>query len=173
MFGFFFFFPKELQPHNIKILFSASAKLKGSCQGGTVFLYCPMGDMYESCSKSNASYFIRLTHDIRDRRDWAFPPTFHYILLLRDRWQQRSSLTRWHLTRQFLWSKKVTPIDIHWCLLNVYGDQTVDVSTIKWLVMCFSSSSSDSKDKLCSRWPYMTVIPWNEESIEKLIHANQ
>ena len=33
---------------------------------------------------------------------------------------------------EFLLVERMAPIDIHWCLLNVYGDQTVDVSTVRW-----------------------------------------
>jgi len=36
----------------------------------------------------------------------------------------------------------MAPIDIHQCLLNIYADQTVDVSTVR--VIHFSSSDRDS-----------------------------
>ena len=54
-----------------------------------------------------------LIHNIRGRqwwygsRGWIFPPVFHYMLLLCDRWQQRGSLTKWHLTWKYIWSKGV------------------------------------------------------------------
>jgi len=33
---------------------------------------------------------------------------------------------------------EMAPIDIHWCLLNIYVDQTVDVSTVRqWAVFCW------------------------------------
>ena len=37
---------------------------------------------------------------------------------------------------KFLHMEKMVPTDIHWCLLNVGGDQTVDVSTVRggWCV---------------------------------------
>ena len=38
-------------------------------------------------------------------RNWIFPPIFPYILLLCDRWQQRGSLTEWHLKWECIWSK--------------------------------------------------------------------
>jgi len=72
-------------------------------------------------------------------RDCTFPPISHYILLPCDRWKQRGSLTEWHLTWKCIWSKGVSlnsslqkngPIGIYWCLLNIYGNQTVDVSTV-------------------------------------------
>ena len=44
----------------------------------------------------------------------------------------------------FLRAEKFTPTDIHQCLLNIYGDQTVDVSTARLWVVHFSSSDSDN-----------------------------
>ena len=91
---------------------------------------------YESFSKSNASYVIMLIHNVRGRcwwygsRGWTFPPTFHCILLLCDRWQQRGSLTEWYLTWKCVWSKDVSLnssvqkkralINIHQHMLNIY-----------------------------------------------------
>ena len=114
--------------------------------------------IYEGCSESNASHFIMLAHNVRGgcwwpgSRGWSFPPIFHYILFPCDRWQQRGSLTKWCLTQTCFWSIGVSwnssvwkkpPIDIHQCLLNIYGDQTVDVSTMRWWMVHFSSGDSD------------------------------
>ena len=44
--------------------------------------------------------------------------------------------------------KKMAPTDIHQCLINVYGDQTVDVSTVRWWVVCFSTDNSSSESPL-------------------------
>ena len=59
---------------------------------------------YECCFKNNTSYFILSAHDIRggcwwySSRSWTFPPIFHYILLLCDRWQQRGRQNGvWHV----------------------------------------------------------------------------
>jgi len=38
---------------------------------------------------------------------WTFPPVFHHMLMLRDRWQQKSSLTQWHLMWKYTRSKGV------------------------------------------------------------------
>ena len=36
---------------------------------------------------------------------------------------------------EFLHAEINAPIDIHWCLVNVDGDQTVDVSTVRrWCI---------------------------------------
>jgi len=53
--------------------------------------------------------------------------------------------------------KEMAPTDIHRRLLNAYADQTVDVSTERLWVVCFSSGSSDVKDKLHSRLPRTAV----------------
>jgi len=57
--------------------------------------------------------------------------------------------TKWCLTWKYVWSKgvslnssmqkKMAPTDTHWCLLNVCGDQTMDVSTRKWGVVRFNT----------------------------------
>ena len=45
---------------------------------------------------------------------------------------------------EFLHAKNMAPIDIHQYLLNVSGNQTVDVSTVRWWVVSFSSGNSNS-----------------------------
>jgi len=36
---------------------------------------------------------------------------------------------------EFLHMEKTAPTDIHWCLLNIYRDQPVDVDTVRqWVV---------------------------------------
>lgn len=41
---------------------------------------------------------------------------------------------------------KIVPTDIHECLLNVHGDQPVDVRTVRWWVLHLSSGKSNKKD---------------------------
>ena len=36
---------------------------------------------------------------------------------------------------KFLHVKKMAPTDIHQCFLNIYGDQIMDVSTVRWWVV--------------------------------------
>jgi len=48
---------------------------------------------------------------------------------------------------EFLYVEKNAPNDIHRRLLNVYGDQTVDVSTVRRWVARFSRGDSDVQDK--------------------------
>ena len=45
---------------------------------------------------------------------------------------------------EFLHAEKMAPIDIHQHLLNIYGDQTVDVSTVRWWVVHFRTANSKS-----------------------------
>ena len=73
---------------------------------------------------------------------------------------------------EFLHAEKIAPIDIHRRLLNVYGDQTVDVSTVRRWVGRFSSGDSDVKDKPRSGRPCTAVTPRNERRLEQLIRQN-
>ena len=74
---------------------------------------------------------------------------------------------------EFLHVEKNAPNDIHRRLLNVYGDQTVDVSTVRQWVTRFSSGDSDVKDKPRSGRPCTAVTPRNEECLKQLICTNR
>ena len=67
----------------------------------------------------------------------------------------------------------IAPNDIHQWLLNVYRDQTVDVSAARQWVVRFSSGNSDVKDKPRSGRPCTAVTPRNEECLDQLIRKNQ
>ena len=81
------------------------------------------------------------------------PPVFHYMLLPCDRWQQRGTLTKCHLNMEvwieqscvteFLHEEKIAPTGTQRHLLKVSGNQTADVSTVRWVVH-FSNGDSDS-----------------------------
>ena len=45
---------------------------------------------------------------------------------------------------EFLHVEEMTPLNIHQCSLNVYGDQIVDVSTVGQQMLRFSSGYSGS-----------------------------
>ena len=45
---------------------------------------------------------------------------------------------------EFLHAEKMALIDIYWWLLNIHGEQTEDVSTVRWWVACFSSGDNDT-----------------------------
>jgi len=46
---------------------------------------------------------------------------------------------------EFLHMEKSAPTDIHWHVLNVHGDQTANVSTVKW---CVERSSGGDRSQL-------------------------
>ena len=51
-------------------------------------------------------------------------------------------------------------------------ENKLNVSTVKWWVVRFSSGDSDVKDKPCSGQPCTAVTPQNEERLDQLICAN-
>jgi len=57
-----------------------------------------------------------------------------------------SNMEMWMKQRsviEFFHAVKMTPIDNHWCSWNTFGDQTVDVSTVRWWVVHFRSGDSN------------------------------
>ena len=73
---------------------------------------------------------------------------------------------------EFLHVEKIAPIDSHQYLLNIYGDQTEDVSTVKWAVVCVRCDDSNEKYKPCFGQPQTAVTPQNEEHLNQLICVN-
>ena len=71
-------------------------------------------------------------------------------------------MTQRHVT-EFLHSEKIAPTDIQQCLLNIYEDQTVDVSTVR---VVHISSSNDVKDKPHCRQPCRP----HEHGMQTLVH---
>ena len=66
----------------------------------------------------------------------------------------------------------MAPIDFHQCLLNVGGDLTVDVSTTRCWVVCFSSVNSDMKVK--PRSGHALLLPVSVQisrSMQALVHC--
>lgn len=53
---------------------------------------------------------------------------------------------------EFLHVENFASIDIHRCLLTFYGDQIVNVKTVRWWVLLFSSANCSVRDKLHSAW---------------------
>ena len=73
---------------------------------------------------------------------------------------------------EFLHAEKMAPTDIHWCLLKIQGKQRVDVSTVRWWVVHFSTGDRDVKDSPCYGWPCTAFTPRNEKHFDQLIHTN-
>ena len=70
------------------------------------------------------------------------------------------------------WGKSGT----HWyplMLAERFRDQPVDVSTVRWWVVCFSSGGSNMKGKLCSGWPCTAVTQWNEAHHHELVDYDE
>ena len=106
--------------------------------------------MCEGSSDSNVSCFIVMACDVRvgcwwyDSRGWTFPPIFHSMLLLCDRWQQRGSLTEWCLTwkcieskgvslNSCMWGKKWHPLMNQWASAQWAGGWYISaVVTVTW-----------------------------------------
>jgi len=114
------------------------------------------GPKYKSCCKSNASDFITLAHNIgvhAGSKGWTFPPILHYILLSCDRWQQRGSVTKWHLTWKRLQIKGVLLNSSMWKKLQhwhslVFAEHLRRPNCgIEHSEACFSSGNSDTKGK--------------------------
>jgi len=74
---------------------------------------------------------------------------------------------------EFLHVEKTAPTGIHQHLLNIDGDQRVNVSTVRKCVVCFCSGNTDMEDKPCSSLQCAVSTPQNEECLNQLICMNQ
>ncbi|PNF28558.1 hypothetical protein B7P43_G12914 [Cryptotermes secundus] len=73
---------------------------------------------------------------------------------------------------EFLTAEQIAPTDIHRCLLKVYGDDTVDISTVRWWAVCFNSGESEVHDKPYPGRPCSAATPHNEQYLDQLIHTD-
>lgn len=69
--------------------------------------------------------------------------------------------------------KKIAPTNICWHLLSIHGHQPVDVSTVRWWLVHFSSGDSKVKNKPHSKQLCTAITPQNEERLDELIHTSQ
>ena len=72
---------------------------------------------------------------------------------------------------EFLHDEKMAPTGIHQHLLNVYGDQIVDMSIVRKWVVCFSSGNSKWKTSHISAG-HTQLSHHKMKSLIQLIHAN-
>jgi hypothetical protein len=113
---------------------------------------------YEGHSESNASYFIMLARNVRGGC-WLNLPSnipLNFVAMRQMTAEGQSDMEvrmKQRCVIEFLHVDKIAPNDIHQRLLNVYGDQTVDVSTVRRWVVRFSSGDSDVKDRPRPAWP--------------------
>ena len=73
---------------------------------------------------------------------------------------------------EFLHVETMAPTDIHRHLLNIYGDQTVDVGTVRQRVVHFDSGNGDVKDEPHCRCPYRLLQEWYAGSHSLLAKMN-
>ena len=100
-----------------------------------------------------------MVHNVRGGCWWygsrscALPPILHYILLLCDRWQQRGSVTKEHLTWKCIGSKGGSPNPSMWKNGTHWHSSMLDehlwrpavaVSTVRLWMVCFSIGNSHS-----------------------------
>ena len=110
--------------------------------------------------KYNVSYFVMLSHNIKGgcwwygRSGWTFPPITHnfFFALLQIAADRQSGKMASDMKAEVChWipacRKKFAPVNIHWCLLSIYGDQKVAVSMVRWWIVYFSSGDSNVSDK--------------------------
>ena len=74
---------------------------------------------------------------------------------------------------EFLSAEKVQPIDIHKRLVNVYGIETVDVSTVGRRFCRFQSGNRDVIDKPRSGRPSTATNEEYEARFDTLIRSNR
>ena len=131
--------------------------------------------MDKGCFKSNASYFIMLAHDVRGEcwwygyRGWTFHQ-YSVTLCCCETDDSRGAVQQMVYDMEvqmkqrcgieILYEDKTALSDTNQCLLNVYGDQTVGVSSVRRWVVHLSSGDSDVKEKPCSGQPCWFLWVW-------------
>lgn len=100
-------------------------------------------------------------------------PAFCYVLLLYDRWQQRGGLTwqcdmevhmKQRYTTECLHAGNTAPNNIHWHLLKVYRDQTVDVDRVRWKGGVFQKWQQ-------LQWVTSSGADFYEQCMQALVHC--
>ena len=117
--------------------------------------------------------------DVGGMASRTFPPVFHYVLLLCDRWQQSYSLTEWHLTWKYTWSKGVelnSCMQRKWYPLTFIDCWWMFMKTKKWMWAQWGCG-----------WCILATVTWKtshvpdvhaqlshcEEHLDQLICTNQ
>jgi hypothetical protein len=70
---------------------------------------------------------------------------------------------------KFLNGEHIAPIELHQHLKNFYGEQRVDISTVRHWVRCVCDAGSGLKDMPRSGHPCTAVMEENEERVNQLI----
>ncbi|PNF16036.1 hypothetical protein B7P43_G04626 [Cryptotermes secundus] len=74
---------------------------------------------------------------------------------------------------EFLTAEQIAPTDIHRCLLKVYGDDTMEVSTVRRWVVRFNTGEIEVRNKPRPGCPCSADTPHNEQHLDQLIHTDQ
>lgn len=119
-----------------------------------------------------------LIHNMRDGGDGvgeagpSHPLTFHFFFLTCYKYQR-------HCTFEFVNAKNIALIGIHQCVLNAYGEQTLNVSRVMWWSesnVCYKahfrqldtdanswadqlSTMDDDQEKLCTEPNVIFCVP--------------
>ena len=141
-------------------------------------------DIFDFCSKSNASHCIMLIHFMSEVYTSSMAvdaePSHQYSITFccsatgGNRWAVWENDVRcgnvngtnvWHWISPCELKKKIASTDIHWCLLNVYGNQSMDVITVRCWVVRFSSGGSKSGSPY--HWQWWKCIANGSDYFEK------
>ena len=146
--------------------------------------HCTEISVRACCYSSN---FITLAHSVRGRcwsyssRGWTFLPIFQYILLLCDRWQQRGSLTQWHLTWKCRWSNSVEINSSLWkkwhplAFIDAFGMfmETKQCMVVQWKMDCMSNILMGNNDIIAAvkQWVASAGAHFYECDLQALVHC--
>ena len=70
---------------------------------------------------------------------------------------------------EFLCAEKIALIDILWCLLNISGDQTMDVSMVRWWVVFFQQWWQQRERQAMFHMAVQTVIEHSVQAFRMLV----
>ena len=74
----------------------------------------------------------------------------------------------WKCVIEFFHAEKMVPIDIHQCLLKVYGDQEVHISILRQRMLCFSN---DAVTAAVKQWNTSAGANFYKHSTLDLVHC--
>jgi len=103
-------------------------------------------------------------HDIRrgcwwyGSRGWTFPPMFHYVLLLCDRWQQRGTLTELQAMQKCRWRKGVALNSSMWKSWHRLTSLLLEEC------LCRQNRGCEPNEELCGmfqQWQQWQWVTWH------------
>ena len=109
---------------------------------------------------------------VKTESSWQLAIIIFVLLQIADGWQfgkMVSDMKAEVYHSSLICRKKFFLANIHWYFLNVYEDQTVGVSTIRWWILFQRWRHWHERQALSN----MTINQWNEEHINQLNYINQ